>query len=215
MRKLLYAILLGLIGAGIVHIVILILLPLFSRARRLVEACGSRRPLRHDGGRRFRRRQVHRRIARSLLQGKRLPVRSCRMARCGSRPTAPCRSGRPRSTIAAGRTCIISTTARPTGGDARLRGRHTRADDRHAQGPAGRAGIVDFRRGRRRRRHRRGARLRARRQLGVQNCDLCQVDRLRTAIVTMVAVISSACLWPQLPLLGGDAERCVGRAIAL
>jgi len=31
MRKLLYAVLLGLIGAGIVHIVILILLPLFSQ----------------------------------------------------------------------------------------------------------------------------------------------------------------------------------------
>ena len=83
MRRLLYAILLGLIGAGIVHIVILILLPLFSQ-RDLVEACGSRRSLRHD----FRRRAGGRPPSdRPIRSGGNACRSICRMARCGSRPS--------------------------------------------------------------------------------------------------------------------------------
>ena len=54
MRRLLYALLLGLVGAGIVHIVVLLLLPTLSERdawSRLAE-CG--RPLRRDAGRRLR-----------------------------------------------------------------------------------------------------------------------------------------------------------------
>ena len=174
-----YAVLLGLVGAGIVHIAVLLLVPQFSERdawSRLAMASGS---LHDDPARRRSRRRADGEVGRPAVLCRRLPVRSDRRHGPGQGAGQRARSGRSRSTIATATTSIPSTTTAPAGAklDAVVLTPAQMIEVR--KDLAGGSSGIDLRRGADRRRHRRRPQLRPGRQLEADRVALPRTELLR------------------------------------